>query len=501
VEFFDHLALGFGTALTSYNLFYCFIGVLLGTAIGVLPGIGTPATIAMLLPITFTMEPTSAFIMLAGIYYGAAYGGSTTAILVNLPGESASVVTALDGYKMAQQGRAGPALAIAAIGSFFAGTVSTLLIALFAPPLGLFAARFGPAEYFSLIVLGLICSVALASGSVIKALAMILVGLLLGSVGTDIYTGATRFNLGFLELEDGLDIVPVAVGLFGLAEMIRSLENERDRPLLIRKITGLMPTLADLKASAGAILRGSALGSFLGILPGGGATLSSFISYSVEKKLSRTPERFGQGAIEGVAGPESANNAGSQTSFIPMLTLGIPSNPVMALMIGALLIQGLTPGPNIANEQPELFWGLIASMWIGNLMLVVLNLPLIGLWVRLLTIPYYTLFPAIIVFSAIGVYTVNGNLFDLYTLAAFGVLGYVMGKLDCEPAPLLLGFVLGPMFEEQLRRAMLISRGDPMIFVERPISATLLVLAFAMLALTAVPLFSKKRSEMFVEEG
>lgn len=501
MDFFGNLELGFATALTVSNLLYCFGGVLLGTAIGVLPGIGTPATIAMLLPITFTMEPTSAFIMLAGIYYGAAYGGSTTAILVNLPGESASVVTALDGYQMARQGRAGPALAIAAIGSFFAGTVSTLLIALFAPPLGLFAARFGPAEYFSLIVLGLICSVALAHGSVVKALAMILVGLLLGSVGTDIYTGATRFSLGFLELEDGLDIVPVAVGLFGLAEMIRNLENEHDRPVLIRKITGLMPTWSDLRASAGAILRGSALGSFLGILPGGGATLSSFISYSVEKKVSRTPERFGQGAIEGVAGPESANNAGSQTSFIPMLTLGIPSNPVMALMIGALLIQGLTPGPNIATDQPTLFWGLIASMWIGNLMLVILNLPLIGLWVRLLSIPYYTLFPAIIVFSAIGVYTVNNNLFDLYTLAAFGVFGYVMGKLNCEPAPLLLGFVLGPMFEEQLRRAMLVSRGDPTIFFSRPISATLLVLALAMLAMTTLPSLSRKRREVFVEEG
>jgi TctA family transporter len=500
VEFFGNILIGFDTALTPMNLFYCFLGALLGTLIGVLPGIGAPATIAMLLPITFTMQPTSALIMLAGIYYGAQYGGSTTAILVNLPGESASAVTSLDGYQMARSGRAGPALAIAAIGSFVAGTIGTLIIALFAPPLTVVALKFGPAEYFSLIVLGLVSSVALAHGSLLKALAMIALGLLMGTVGTDVYTGATRFTFGFLELENGLDIVAVAVGIFGISEMLRNLENETDRAVTVRKITGLMPTREDLVASIPPILRGAALGSMLGILPGGGATLSSFASYAMEKKLSPHPERFGKGAIEGVAGPESANNAGAQTSFIPMLTLGLPSNPVMALMIGAMIIQGLTPGPNIATERPTLFWGLIASMWLGNLMLVVLNLPLIGLWVRLLTIPYYVLFPMIVVFSVIGSYTVNSNSFDLYSMAFFGLLGYVLIKLGCEPAPLLLGFVLGPMFEEQLRRAMILSRGDPAIFVTRPISATLMAITVLMLVLAAVPALARKRKEVFVED-
>jgi putative tricarboxylic transport membrane protein len=499
VELIDNLTLGFATSLTLSNLFYCFVGALLGTAIGVLPGLGAPATIAMLLPITFTMEPTSALIMLAGIFYGAAYGGSVTAILVNLPGESSSAVTALDGYQMARQGRAGPALAIAAIGSFVAGTFGTLVIALFSPVLIEVALQFGPAEYFSLIVLGLISSVALAHGSVLTALAMIAFGLLLGTVGTDLYTGTARFGFGVDELLDGLDIVPVAIGLFGIPEILRTLENERDRPPVIRHVTGLMPTRADLKESWGAILRGTALGSFLGILPGGGATLSSFMSYAFEKKISRHPERFGKGEIRGVAAPESANNAGSQTSFIPMLTLGIPSNPVMALMIGALLIQGLQPGPNILAQQPTLFWGLVTSMWIGNLMLLVLNLPLIGIWIRLLTVPYYFLFPAIIVFSAIGVYTVNNSVVDLYSLAVFGMLGYLVYKIGCEPAPLLLGFILGPMLEEQLRRAMIVSRGDPMIFVERPISAGLLVLSVILLALTALPLIARKREEVFEE--
>lgn len=500
MELLNNLAIGFATALSPINIMYCFLGAVLGTAIGVLPGIGAPATIAMLLPITFSMEPTSALIMLAGIYYGAAYGGSTTAILVNMPGESASAVTAIDGYKMAQSGRAGPALAIAAIGSFFAGTVGTLVIALFAPPLTKVALQFGPAEYFSLILLGLVSSVALAHGSILKALAMIALGVLLGSVGTDIYTGAARFTLGFDELADGLDFVPIAVGIFGIAEMMRNLESESDRVLTIKKVTGLMPTRRDLADSAKAIIRGTALGSFLGILPGGGATLSSFASYTLEKKVSKHPEKFGQGAIEGVAGPESANNAGSQTSFIPMLTLGVPSNPVMALMIGAMMIQGLAPGPNIATERPELFWGLIASMWLGNLMLVLLNLPLIGIWVRMLTIPYYALFPAIIIFSAIGIYTLNYNMFDLYTLVIFGLLGYLLVKLGCEPAPLLLGLILGPMLEEHLRRAMILSRGDPMIFLERPISLALLIVTAAFLILAVMPAIAKKREEVFVED-
>jgi TctA family transporter len=501
VELFDNLALGFATALSLDNVFYCFVGALLGTLIGYMRRVGTPGSVSKLLPITFAMPADSALIMLAGIYYGAAYGGSTTAILVNLPGESGAVVTALDGYPMARQGRAGAALAIAAIGSFTAGTHATLIIALVAPPLARLAVSFGPAEYFSLIVLGLIFSVTLAHGSLVKALAMVGIGLLLGSVGTDLYTGEPRFAFGLLELEDGFDIVPVAVGVFGFGEILRGLEDENGRPRVIARIRGLMPTRQDLKDAAVPILRGSLLGSFLGILPGGGATLSSFIAYGVEKRFSRHPQKFGTGAIEGVAGPESANNAASQTSFIPMLTLGIPSNPVMALMIGALLIQGLIPGPKIALEQPALFWGLITSMWIGNLMLVVLNLPLIGIWVRLLTIPYYVLFPAIVAFSALGVFTVNFNVFDLFSLAGFGILGYALVRLGFEPAPLLLGFVLGPMLEEYLRRAMLLSRGDPIVFVERQLSASLLGLAALMLAIAVLPAIARRRQEVFVEEG
>jgi len=500
MELVHNLVLGFATALSLSNLFYCFVGALLGTLIGVLPGIGAPATIAMLLPITFTMEPSSALIMLAGIFYGAQYGGSTTAILVNLPGESSSVVTAIDGYQMARKGRAGPALAVAAIGSFVAGSVSTLLIALFAPPLTLIALKFGPAEYASLILLGLIISVALAHGSVIKALAMIALGLLLGTIGTDIYTGTERFSFGLLELADGIDMIPLAVGLFGIAEMLRNLEDESTRDVWVQKVSGLMPSREEARRSVGPVLRGTALGSLLGVLPGGGAMLSSFASYAFEKKLSRHPEEFGRGAIEAVAGPESANNAGAQTSFIPMLTLGIPSNPVMALMIGAMIIQGLVPGPNIAKDQPELFWGLIASMWIGNFILVLLNLPLIGLWIRMLAIPYYLLFPAIVAFSMIGAYTVDNNVFDLYFITLFGLLGYLLYKLECEPAPLLLGFILGPMLEEHLRRAMVSSRGSLMIFIERPISAALLLLAALALILLMLPAITSKREAVFVEE-
>jgi putative tricarboxylic transport membrane protein len=438
--------------------------------------------------------------MLAGIYYGAQYGGSTTAILINLPGESSSAVTAIDGYQMARQGRAGPALAAAALGSFFAGSVATLVLATFAPVLADVALEFGPPEYFSLMVLGLISSVALAHGSVVKALGMIVLGLLLGLVGTDIYTGAPRFTLGFPELYDGLNFVAVAVGVFGIAEILRNLETEQDREVAIQRVTNILPSWSDLKAMALPIVRGTVLGSALGILPGGGAILSSFAAYTVEKKLSKTPERFGKGAIEGVAGPESANNAGAQTSFIPMLTLGIPANPVMALMIGALIIQGITPGPNVATDEPALFWGVIVSMWIGNLMLVLLNLPLIGVWVRLLKIPYYVLFPAILAFSAIGVYSINSNAFDLFAVAVFGILGYVLVKLECEPAPLLLGFVLGPMLEEHLRRAMIISRGDPTVFVTRPLSGVLLVLAVAILVIVFMPAIARKREEVFQEE-
>ncbi len=500
MDLINNLGIGLGTALQPANLLYCFIGTLLGTLIGVLPGLGPTATIAMLLPITYSLEPVASLIMLAGIYYGAQYGGSTTAILVNLPGESSSAVTTIDGYQMARQGRAGPALATAAIGSFFAGTVATFIIAAAAPPLTAIALKFGSPEYFSLMVLALITSVALAHGSILKALAMIVLGLLLGLVGTDIYTGAPRMTLGFLELSDGINFVAVAVGVFGIAEILRNLENEKEREVGVSEVTNIMPTRADLKAIAGPIVRGTFLGSALGILPGGGAVLSSFAAYTVEKKLSSTPERFGKGAIEGVAGPESANNAAAQTSFIPMLTLGIPANPVMALMIGAFIIQGIVPGPNVATERPQLFWGIIASMWIGNLMLVVLNLPLVGLWVRLLRVPYYVMFPAIMAFSAIGVYSINSNVFDMYSVAMFGAIGYLFYKLGCEPAPLLLGFVLGPMLEEHLRRAMIISRGDPMIFLNRPISLTLLALSVAALLIVFLPAVAKRREKVFVEE-
>ncbi|MFG1249431.1 tripartite tricarboxylate transporter permease [Xanthobacter flavus] len=499
MDLLDNLALGFSVALSLQNIFYCFVGALLGTLIGVLPGLGPVATIAMLLPLTFGLPPVSALIMLAGIYYGAQYGGSTTAILINLPGESSSVVTAIDGHQMARKGRAGAALATAALGSFFAGSVATLLLALFAPPLANLALQFGPPEYFSLMVLGLIASVTLASGSVVKAIAMIVLGLILGLSGQDIYTGTPRFTFDLPELSDGFDFVALAMGMFGISEIIRNLEDEHQRSLVAAKVKSLMLTKEEFKRIIAPVLRGTALGSFLGILPGGGAMLSSFASYSIEKKLSRHPQEFGRGAIEGVAGPESANNAGAQTSFIPMLTLGIPSNPVMALMIGALIIQGITPGPNVVTEKPDLFWGVIASMWVGNFMLVLLNLPLIGMWVKLLTVPYHVMFPAIIAFCCIGVYSVNNNVFDVYTMALFGLLGYALVKLDCEPAPLLLGFVIGPMLEEYLRRAMLISRGDPTVFVTRPISAVLLLLALAALVVVLLPAVQKGREEAFKE--
>jgi putative tricarboxylic transport membrane protein len=499
-DLFGNLGLGFSVALGLDNLLFCFLGVLLGTLIGVLPGIGPTATIAMLLPVSMNFEPATSLIMLAGIYYGAQYGGSTTAILINLPGESSSAVTAIDGYQMGRQGRAGPALAAAALSSFFAGTVATLILALFAPPLAAAALSFGPPEYFALMVLGLASAVALAHGSVLKAIAMIIAGLLFGLVGTDLYSGMQRFTLGRYELADGLNFVAVAVGIFGIGEILRNLENESERDVAVGRVTGLMPTRADLKQIALPVLRGTALGSFLGVLPGGGAILAAFAAYTVEKRIARQPERFGRGAIEGVAAPESANNAGAQTSFIPMLTLGIPANPVMALMIGALIIQGIVPGPNVISRNPDLFWGIIASMWIGNLMLVLLNLPLIGLWVRLLKIPYHVLVPTIIALAAIGVYSLKSNSFDLYTLAVFGGIGYALVRLGCEPAPLLLGFVLGPMLEDHLRRALIISRGDPMVFFERPISAALLVAAAIVLAIVFLPQIARKRAEVFREE-
>ncbi|WP_108460833.1 tripartite tricarboxylate transporter permease [Devosia naphthalenivorans] len=494
------LGLGFSVALDPINILYCFIGVLLGTLVGCLPGIGPTATIAMLLPITFSLSPAGALIMLAGIYYGAQYGGSTTAILINLPGESSSAVTAIDGYQMAKQGRAGQALATAALGSFFAGTVATLLLAFFAPPLARAALNFGAPEYFALIVLGLLVSIALAHGSILKALGMIVLGLLLGMVGQDIYTGQPRFTFGIRELYSGLNFVSVAVGVFGVAEILRNLEDEKSRDVMVKSVKGLWLSMTDFKRIIAPVLRGTVLGSLLGVLPGGGHILSSFASYSAEKRLSKTPEEFGRGAIEGVAGPESANNAAAQTSFIPLLTLGIPAHPVMALMVGAFILQGITPGPNVINDQPALFWGIIASMWIGNVLLVLLNLPLIGLWVKMLSIPYRALFPAIVLFACIGCFSINQNIYDVYAIGFFGVVGYVLIRFGCEPAPLLLGFVLGPLLEEHLRRAMIISRGDPMVFLERPISATLLGLALLAVIIAVLPGIRQKRKEVFVEE-
>ena len=499
MELLANLQLGFGVALTLHNILYCFVGVLLGTLIGVLPGIGPVATIAMLLPATFTLPPVSALIMLAGIYYGAQYGGSTTAILVNIPGESSSVVTCLDGYAMARQGRAGPALAIAALGSFFAGTVSTLILAMFAPPLAEIAFHFGPAEYFSLMVLGLIAAIVLARGSLIKAIAMIILGLLLGLVGADTNTGQFRFTFGLPELADGIGFVVVAMGLFGFSEIIVNLEQRAKREVVMAEIKNLMPTREDFAASWKAVLRGTGIGALLGILPGGGAVLGSFAAYTLEKRIAKDPSRFGKGAIEGVAAPESANNAGAQTSFIPLLTLGIPSNAVMALMVGAMTIHGIVPGPQVMTERPELFWGMIASMWIGNLLLVILNLPLIGIWVKLLSVPYRLLYPAILLFCCIGVYSLNNSPVDVGLALFFGLLGYLFIKLDCEPAPLLLGFVLGPMMEDNLRRAMLISRGNPAVFVTRPLSLGLLFVALALLVAVVLPAVRKKREEAFQE--
>ncbi|MDR7375401.1 TctA family transporter [Rhodoferax ferrireducens] len=503
MDLLSNLALGFGVAFTPINLLYALIGCILGTLIGVLPGIGPVATIAMLLPATYALPPVSALIMLAGIYYGAQYGGSTTAILVNLPGESSSVVTAIDGYQMARQGRAGPALAAAGIGSFFAGSVGTLILAAFAPPLTEIAFKFGPAEYFSLMILGLIGAVVLASGSLLKAVAMILLGLLIGLVGTDVNSGVARFSFDIPELTDGLGFVAIAMGVFGYGEIISNLaQPEDDREVFTAKISGMFPTKQDFKDMLPAMLRGTTLGSALGILPGGGALLASFASYALEKKMKMKPGEiaFGKGNIRGVAGPESANNAGAQTSFIPLLTLGIPPNAVMALMVGAMTIHNIQPGPQVMTSNPELFWGLIASMWIGNLMLVILNLPLIGMWIKLLSVPYRFLFPSIVLFCAIGVYSTNNNTFDIWLVAGFGFIGYLFNKLGCEPAPLLLGLILGPMMEENLRRALLLSRGDWSVFVTRGLSASLLAVAALMVIIVLLPSVKSKREEAFVED-
>jgi putative tricarboxylic transport membrane protein len=499
-ELLSNLALGFGVAFHPMNILFCLLGALVGTLVGVLPGIGTVATIAMLLPITFGLPPVGALIMLAGIYYGAQYGGSTTSVLVNIPGEATSVITCLDGHQMPRQGRAGAALAIAAIGSFFAGCVATVLVAALGAPLTSLALLFGPAEYFSLMVLGLIFAVVLAKGSVLKAIAMVMTGLLMSMVGSDLETGAGRMTFDIAELADGIGFTNIAMGVFGFAEIIRNLElPEESRDIVSAKVTGLMPTRKDLIDSSGAIARGTLLGSLLGILPGGGAVIASFAAYTFEKRIARDPSRFGKGAIQGVAAPESANNAAAQTAFIPLLTLGIPPNAVMALMVGAMTIHGIVPGPQVMTKQPELFWGMIASMWIGNLMLIIINLPLVGVWVTLLRVPYRLLFPSIIVFCCIGIYSINNSPTDVMISAMYGIVGYWLIKHDFEAAPMLLGFVLGPLMEENLRRAMLIARGDATVFFTRPISGGLLAVAILLLVLAVLPMIRKRREEVFVE--
>jgi putative tricarboxylic transport membrane protein len=502
MELLNNLALGFHVAMTLQNLLYAFGGAVLGTLIGVLPGLGPVATIAMLLPSIYALDATPALIMLAGIYYGAQYGGSTTAILINVPGESSSVVTCIDGYQMARQGRAGAALSAAGLGSFFAGCVGTVIIAAFAPPLTELAFKFGPAEYFSLMVMGLVGAVVLASGSLIKAVSMILLGLLLGQINTDVISGTPRFSFDVPELTDGIGFVVIAMGVFGFGEIIANLGMPAEhREVFTKDVKGLWPTKLDFQEAWPSVLRGTALGSVLGVLPGGGALLASFASYTLEKKIVRNPRiPFGKGAIQGVAGPESANNAGAQTSFIPMLTLGIPPNAVMALMVGAMTIKGIQPGPQVMTSNPELFWGLIASMWIGNLMLVVLNLPLIGIWIKLLTVPYRFLFPAIVTFCCIGTYSLSNSSFDVYMTAVFSLVGYIFYKLSCEPAPLLLGFILGPMMEENLRRALLLARGDWTTFMTRPLSAGLLIAAVLMVVVVMLPSIKNKREVAFKED-
>ena len=500
MDLFANLALGFDTAFTLQNLLYCLIGCVLGTLIGVLPGLGPIATIAMLLPATYALPPIAALIMLAGIYYGSQYGGSTTAILLNIPGETSSVVTAIDGYQMARNGRAGVALFTAGMGSFFAGCVATLVLAAFATPLSQLAFKFGPAEYFSLMVLGLIGAVVLASGSLVKAIGMIVLGLLMGLIGTDVNSGVSRYAFDIPELSDGIGFVAVAMGVFGFAEIMNNLEKTGEDEGFLNKVTTMIPTKQDVKRMIPSILRGTLIGSILGILPGGGAALAAFGAYSVEKKSSKYSHEFGKGAIEGVAGPESANNAAAQTSFIPLLTLGIPPNAVMALMVGAMTIHNIQPGPQVMTSNPALFWGLIASMWIGNVMLILLNLPLIGIWVKLLKIPYRFMYPAILVFCCIGVYTVNNTVFDVYVTAVFGLIGYLFFKLGCEPPPLLLGFVLGPMMEENFRRALLLSRGDFTTFLTRPLSLGLLIASALLVVIVALPAVKKTREEAFVEE-
>ena len=493
MDLLNNTITGFAVAIQPVNLLFCFMGVLFGTLIGVLPGIGPMGAIALLLPSTFYISPVSALIMLAGIYYGAMYGGSTTSILVNIPGESASVVTCIDGHEMAKNGRAGPALGIAAFGSFIAGTLSLFLLIFLAHLLAKSALKFGPPEYFSLMFLGLTILVYLANGPIIKALIMAALGLILGIVGTDLISGRARFTFGITELNDGIGVIPIIMGLFGISEVLMNVEKKIRREMPKTKIRGLLPDLEDWKKSIGPIFRGSILGFFLGILPGGGAMVSSFASYALEKKVSKHPERFGKGAIEGVAGPESANNAATEGAFVPLLTLGIPSNPVMALMLGALIIHGLQPGPLLMKDQPQLFWGTIMSMYVGNAMLLILNLPLIGLWVQVLRVPYPILFPLIFLFCLIGVYSVNNSIIEIWFMILFGVFGYLMKKFEYEMPPLVLALILGPMFENALRQSLILFEGNPLIFLTRPISVSFLILSFLILITTLIPWVKRKK--------
>jgi len=501
VDTLANLGLGFSVALQPVNLLFCFIGVLVGTFIGVLPGLGPIAAIALLLPLTFKMAPAAAIIMLAGIYYGAMYGGSTTSILVNIPGEAASVVTCLDGYQMARQGRAGPALGIAALGSFIAGTVGLVGVVFFAPLLGAFALGFGPPEYFAITFLGLTLVSYLSRGSILKALLMAVLGLLLGTVGTDPISGQERFSYGSLTLGDGLGLVPIAMGLFGIAEVLDNLGKSLRGEVYERDIKGLLPNRRDWNESIWPIIRGSVAGFFIGILPGPSGAMSSFASYAMEKRLSRHPEKFGKGAIEGVAGPESANNSATAGAFIPLLSLGLPSNIVMALFIGALLIHGVQPGPLFMKNYPELFWGVVASMYVGNAMLLVLNLPLIGIWVRLLRVPYVILYPLILLFCLIGVYSINNNVAEIFIMVIAGVAGLVLRRLGFDGAPFLLALVLGPMMESSLRQALLISRGSFGIFFTRPVAAVLMILATVFLLTSLIPALMSKREELAGEMG
>lgn len=479
------LLTGLESALQPITLLYCFIGVFIGTLIGVLPGIGAMATISLLLPITYHIPPTSAIVMLAGVYYGAQYGGSTASILLNLPGTPSSAVACLDGYPMAKQGRAGVALFMTTIASFVGSMLGILVLVLFSPSIAELGLKFGPAEYFSMMLLGLVAASSLASGSPAKGMAMVVLGLLLGTVGTDVNSGVARFDFGVPELMDGINLVALAMGVFGISEVIGGINQKREGEVKESiSMRSMLPTRKEWKDSAMPMLRGTAIGSFFGALPGTGASIASFFSYAVEKKVAKDPSRFGKGAIEGVTAPEAANNAASQTAFVPTLSLGIPGDAVMALMLGALIIHGIQPGPLLMTQQPDLFWGLIVSFGIGNIMLMILNLPLVGMWVAILRIPYNVLYPAILVFIALGVYSVNNNTFDILMVAGIGAVGYLLAILKFEAAPLMLGFVLGPLMEENLRRSLLLSRGDMMTFIDRPISAGFLAFCGAIVLWT-----------------